>query len=76
MTETNPATVAERLAAAGLRVKPLVWRKLRIRFWVGVDTEGHEWAACSKRHRATCEADHAAAVLAMLEPIQSEEPQP
>lgn len=105
MTEPNPATVADRLAAAGVRVKPLVWRRFTpsehdgslfsgrsIHDYVIEKPKSGEWIATTGEWEtprdihvviargtkaeciAACEAHHAAAVLALLEVVPSEEP--
>ncbi len=93
MSETNPPTIAERLAAAGLRVKPLVWQEssgcpFAVPYDVWRSMDHSVWVADiggpgdseTEVHRGTradciaaCERHHAEAVLAMLEPIPSEE---
>lgn len=94
MTATNPATVADRLAAAGVRAKPLVsdgdlyWTADVGRRHYSVYLEsllyGHVFVArvggvmLGKGTKAECIAacneHNAAAVMAMLEVVPSEEP--
>jgi len=99
MTEPNPATVAERLAAAGVRVRPLVgelesnarcWRAssgiYSYSVWTNKNETGGDFVAwvglkdlftgTKSDCIAACDAHHAASVLAMLEVVASEEPQP
>ena len=72
MPDNNPPTIAERLAAAGLQVKPLDWVRVERSEWVAKTEAGVEWVAFDKRQRIKYSNDHAAEVLAMLEPIPSE----
>lgn len=77
MTEPNPETVADRLAAAGVRVKPLVWkRSCSRRYWHTNYPEGNEWTADSKQEIESLDTEYILSVLAMLEVVPSEEPQP
>lgn len=87
MTQTD---IAARLAAAGLRVKPLVWRVSHLNNghvmsmaydlimtplgWHLMDGSG-QWATLVEA-KAACELHHVESVLAMLEPIPSEEIKP
>lgn len=96
MTEPNPETVADRLAAAGVRVKPLesdgklYWTAdVGLRHYSVYPESllgGHVFVArvcgvmlgkgLKAECIAACEAHHDAAVLAMLEPIPSEDAKP
>lgn len=74
---TEPATVADRLAAAGVRVRPLVWRwddSPGNKHWIAYDDYGDPICADDIEGRLMCDHEHAAAVLAMLEVVPSEEP--
>lgn len=93
MSEPATATVADRLASAGLRVKPLVWagsdewsdaRDGGRYYVIEKASVGYtSWIGSRPLHRGTrdeciaaCDAHNAAAVLANLEVVPSEETQP
>jgi hypothetical protein len=86
MTDTD--TIAARLAAAGLRVKPRKWKRIRgcslsgeYNVWRRMDRS--EWVAdygeielregTRSECIAACERHHSEAVLAMLETVPSED---
>ena len=68
-------TIAERLAAAGLRVNPLVWRwdGPPNNQWLTYDDDGDPIVSVDDEDRDNEDRIHAESVLAMLEPIPSEE---
>ena len=70
-------TVADRLAAARVRVRPLVWSwNDDIGCYHAVDESGTSWMADDEDQVESVNEEHAAAVLANLEVVPSEEVKP